>query len=163
MIPAAEYLRMSYYEKWLTGLTELLLKHGFISQEELASGKPTPALARQNPALPAGRVPVFIARGSPASRGSSQSPRFRPGERGHARNINPTGHTLLPRYVRGKSGPVDRVHGVFVFPDSNARFQGENPQHLYSVRFEAHELWGDEAAPRDAVYLDLWDGYLDGA
>jgi nitrile hydratase len=161
LIPAAEQLRMSYYERWLRGLTELLLKSGFISAEELASGKATPDRAGRKPALAAAMVPGFIAGGSPASRSSSASPRFEPGERVRARNLNPTGHTRLPRYVRGKVGIVDRVHGVFVFPDTNAHFRGEKPQHVYSVRFDAHELWGDGAAAKDAVYVDLWEDYLD--
>jgi nitrile hydratase subunit beta len=163
LIPAAEQLRMSYYERWLTGLTELLLKHGFMSAEELASGKATPGRPKQSPALPAAEVPGFIARGSSASRSSSSPPHFRPGQRVRARNLNPTGHTRLPRYVRGKMGIVDRVHGVFVFPDTNAHFLGENPQHLYSVRFAARELWGGAAAPQDGVYVDLWGDYLDAA
>jgi nitrile hydratase len=78
-----------------------------------------------------------------------------------ARNLNPTGHTRLPRYVRGKIGAIDRVHGVFVFPDTNAHFRGESPQHLYSVRFEARELWGAQATAPGAVYVDLWEDYLD--
>ena len=36
-------------------------------------------------------------------------------------------------------------------------------QHAYSVRFAARELWGDQAAPCDAVYIDLWDDYLEPA
>ena len=91
------------------------------------------------------------------------SPRFKVGERVRARNINPTGHTQLPRYARGKAGIVERDHGVFVFPDTNAHFLGEKPQHVYSVRFSAPDLWGDEAAPQDAVYLDLFDDYLERA
>jgi nitrile hydratase len=31
------------------------------------------------------------------------------------------------------------------------------------VRFEARELWGDDAAPRDAVYIDLWEPYIEPA
>jgi len=160
LIPAAEQLRMSYYERWLAGLTELLLKHGFISTEELASGKAAAGLARQTPALPAQRVSAFVARGAPASRQSSSPPRFQPGQHVRARNLNPTGHTRLPRYVRGKTGAIDRVHGVFVFPDTNAHFLGERPQHLYAVRFEAQELWGAQSTP-GAVYVDLWEDYLD--
>jgi nitrile hydratase len=53
----------------------------------------------------------------------------------------------MPRYVRGKSGAVERDHGVFVFPDTNAIGQGEKPQHVYSVRFMGRELWGDQANP----------------
>jgi nitrile hydratase len=161
LIPAAEQLRMSYYERWLAGLAELLLRHGFITAEELASGKAAPDGAKRTPALPAAKVPGFIARGSPASRESSREPRLRSGQRVRARNLNPVGHTRLPRYVRGKSGVVDRVHGVFVFPDTNAHFRGEKPQHLYSVRFEARELWGENSPAADAVYVDLWEDYLD--
>jgi nitrile hydratase len=80
-----------------------------------------------------------------------------------ARNINPTGHTRLPRYARGKAGAIVRDHGVFVFADTNAHFLGEKPQHVYSVRFTARELWGEQASPRDAVYLDLFDDYLEHA
>lgn len=161
LIPAAELLRMSYYERWLTGLEALLVQHGFITPEELASGKAAPGQAKQTPALPAQNVSGLVARGAPASRRSSAPARFRPGQRTRARNLNPTGHTRLPRYVRGKTGTIERAHGVFVFPDTNAHFLGEKPQHLYSVRFEARELWGGDSAARDAVYLDLWEDYLD--
>ena len=77
--------------------------------------------------------------------------------------MNPVGHTRLPRYVRAKSGTIDAIHGVFVFPDTNARFKGENPQYLYSVRFTARELWGEQTTPQDCVYVDLWDDYLEPA
>lgn len=163
LIPAAEQLRMSYYERWLTGLSELLIRHGFASREEIASGKALAGSAPATPALPAAKVPEYIARGSPASRNAGGPPRFRQGQRVRARNLNPVGHTRLPRYVRAKTGIVDRVHRVFVFPDTNAHFQGEHPQHVYSVRFEAQELWGDGFAAGDAVYVDLWEDYLDAA
>jgi nitrile hydratase subunit beta len=162
LIPPAEQLRMSYYERWLEGLSELLVGHDFVTAEELATGHPMAGAVTLTPALPADKVPTFIAAGSPASRSSNRPPRFRPGERIRARNLNPTGHTRLPRYVRGRTGIVDRVHGVFVFPDTNAHFLGEDPQHVYSVRFEARELWGDGTASSDSVYVDLWENYLDG-
>jgi nitrile hydratase len=50
---------------------------------------------------------------------------------------------------------------VYVFPDTNAHSQGEKRQHVYSVRFAARELWGETASPRDSVYLDMWDDYLE--
>jgi nitrile hydratase subunit beta len=161
LIPAAEQLRMSYYERWLEALLKLLARHGFLSAGELTSGKSASGSAKLTPALPCDAVSAFIASGSPASREASRPPQFRPGQLVRARNLNPTGHTRLPRYVRGKRGVVDRVHGVFVFPDTNAHFLGEDPQHVYSVRFEARELWGDATAPQDAVYVDLWENYLD--
>jgi nitrile hydratase len=69
----------------------------------------------------------------------------------------------LPRYARGKSGTIERDHGGFVFPDTNAHFAGEHPQHVYSVRFDARELWGAEGGQQDAVYVNLWDAHLEPA
>ena len=79
------------------------------------------------------------------------------------RHIHPAGHTRLPRYARGRRGIIAAAQGAWVFPDANAHGLGEAPQHLYSVRFEGAELWGPLAEARVAVYLDLWEGYLDPA
>jgi len=163
LIPAAEYLRMSYYEKWYTRLGELLVKTGLVTRAELESGKPAPDSPKATPALTADRVPRVLANGALASREIPGAPRFQLGQQVRARNIHPTGHTRLPRYARGKLGTIDRHHGAFVFPDTNAHFIGEKPQHVYSVRFAARELWGEQASPRDAVYIDMWDDYLEPA
>jgi nitrile hydratase len=55
------------------------------------------------------------------------------------------------------------VQPACVFPDSNARGLGENPQHLYNVRFAAADLWGDAAEPGTAVHIDLFEPYLEPA
>jgi nitrile hydratase subunit beta len=163
LIPPAEYLRMSYYEKWIAGLVELLVKSGLVTAAELESGVPAASSPKAVPQLTADKVSPLIAHGGPASRDVPVVPRFQMAQRVRARNKHPVGHTRLPRYVRAKLGTIDRDHGVFVFPDTNAHFLGEKPQHVYSVRFAASELWGEQAAPRDAVYLDLWDDYLEPA
>jgi nitrile hydratase len=163
LIPPAEYLRMSYYEKWYARLVELLAKTGLVARAELESGKPAPGSPKATPALTAERVPRLLANGTLASREIPGAPRYQLGQQVRARNMHPTGHTRLPRYARGKLGTVDRHHGAFVFPDTNAHFLGEKPQHVYSVRFAARELWGDQASPRDAVYIDMWDDYLEPA
>ena len=160
LIPPAEYLRMTYYEKWLAGLTRLLVKTGVVTPAEMESGRATPGTAKVVPALIPEKVPM-INRGEHAKRDARVAPRFQVGQRVRARNIHPLGHTRLPRYARGKQGTIDRDHGVYVFPDTNAEFLGEKPQHIYSVRFAAQELWGDQASARDAVYLDMWDDYLE--
>jgi len=163
LIPPAEYLRMSYYEKWIAGLLELLVKTGLVTSTELESGKPVLDSPKATPPLTGDKVLPLLARGGPTSREVSVLPRFQMGQRVRARNMHPVGHTRLPRYVRAKLGTIDRDHGVFVFPDTNAHSLGEKPQHVYSVRFAARELWGDQAAPRDAVYVDMWDDYLEPA
>lgn len=91
------------------------------------------------------------------------APRFNVGDRIHVRNINPAGHTRMPRYIRGHFGTIERDHGVFVFPDSHAAGQGERPQHVYSVRFTASELWGPQGNPGDVLLVDVWDDYMDSA
>ena len=154
---------MSYYEKWYERLVELLAKTGLVTRAELESGKPAPDSPKATPALTADRVPRLLANGTLASREIPAAPRFQLGQHVRARNIHPIGHTRLPRYARGKLGVVDRDHGVFVFPDTNAHFLGEKPQHVYSVRFAARELWGEQASPRDSVYIDMWDDYLEPA
>ncbi len=88
---------------------------------------------------------------------------FSPGDPVRARNLHPTGHTRLPRYVRGRIGVVERRHGAHVFPNSHAHGGGEDPRALYTVRFAARELWGPGAAARDSVSLDLWEPYLERA
>ncbi len=162
-IPPAEYLRMSYYEKWLAGLAMLLEETGLVTRAELESARPAPGSAKAAPALTADQVAAMITRGRSFDRPLNRPPRFTAGQRVRARKINPAGHTRLPRYARGNVGVVDRLHGGHVLPDSNAHFQGENPQHLYSVRFSARELWGEAAAARDCVYIDLWESYLESA
>jgi nitrile hydratase subunit beta len=163
LIPPAEYLRMTYYERWLVRLVGLLVKRDLVTRDEIDAGAPAPGARKAQPVLTAERVASIIRNGAAASRDAAAVPRFAVNQRVRARTINPAGHTRLPRYVRGRTGTIARDHGVYVFPDTNALFQGEKPQHVYSVRFTARELWGEQAPPRDAVYLDLWDDYLEPA
>lgn len=163
LIPPSDYLRMSYYQKWFTAVTERLVASGLVTRDEVESGQPAPGSSKATPALTAAQVPSMLRSGALASRDVAVAPRFTAGQSVRTRNIHPTGHTRLPRYARDKQGTVDRDHGVYVFPDSTAHSLDENPQHVYSVRFAARELWGEQASPRDAVYLDLWDDYLDPA
>ena len=163
LIPGPDYLRMSYYEKWIAGLVELLVKSGLVTRDEAETGRPGAGSARATPPLTAARVPEVLARGSPTTRDTARRPRFSEGDRVRARNINPEGHTRLPRYARGHAGVISRHHGAHVFPDANAHGLGEQAQPLYQVRFEAAELWGDPPPGRGAVYLDLWEDYLEPA
>jgi nitrile hydratase beta subunit len=163
-IAPADYLRMSYYEKWLTRLVELLVKTGMVSPNEIETGVPTPGSLKLSPPLHADRVPeVALNRNIEPSHDPSVRPRFKAGQHVRARNLHPIGHTRLPRYARAKMGKIDRDHGVYNFPDTNAEGRGPKRQHVYSVRFAARELWGEHAPPHDFVHLDLWDDYLEHA
>lgn len=161
LVPPAEYLRMSYYERQLAAFLELLVKSGLVGRGEIDSGKPSEGSPNRSPVFTVDKVAPLVAKGVPTRRNVPVAPRFQAGQRVRARNMHPVGHTRLPRYARGKAGMIERDYGVFVFPDTNAHFLGEKPQHAYSVRFAARELWGEQAAPRDSVYLAMWDDYLE--
>ena len=163
LIPPAEQLAMSYYQKWYAGLVTNIIDASMVTRAEVESAIPMPGSPKSTPPLTAARVPVFWSNGSPKNRNVPATANFRVGQRVRARNINPATHTRLPRYARGKFGVIEAARGIFVFPDSNAQGLGENPQHLYSVRFAARELWGDRGRAKDTVYIDMWDDYLEPA
>ncbi len=157
-LPAADYLRMSYYERWFTVRLNRLLRSNLVSKAELETGHADPNLPRPTLlAAPTGR--------SGSGQGVEVGQRFQQAQRVRAKNMHPRGLTRLPRYTRGKLGTVTQVHGVFALQDTdvNGHRLGDRPQHVYTVRFAARELWGDRAAPRDAVYVDLWEDYLEPA
>lgn len=158
-LPPDEYLRLSYYQRVLVALTNLMVADGMITRRELETGKPVPG-TRKGKLLTAAQVPEELAKNDPSLLKVSVAPRFHPGQRVRARNINPVTHTRLPRYARGKVGTIERDYGVFDLEDTASQQLPEKPQHVYSVRFSARELWGDQAAPQDSVYIDLWDDYL---
>ena len=162
LILGPSLLAMNYYEKWFEGLTRMLLKGGFVTAPELARGTADPTAPKAKPRLRPDMVERALARAGSYEREGS-TPSFKLGDRVRARNLNPTGHTRLPRYARGKLGVVERVHGVHVFPDVHAHGGVEDPRPLYLVRFTARELWGEDANPRDSVSLDLWEPHLEPA
>lgn len=114
------------------------------------------------PALPVEMVGPLIATGATARVEADSPTRFKTGDAIRARNMNPIGHTRLPRYIRGRSGTVVKDCGVFILPDTHAHGQGPCPERLYCVRFEGKELWGEQGGAHDAVYITLWDRYIDG-
>jgi nitrile hydratase beta subunit len=162
-LPPANYLRMTYYERWFAWILSTLVAAGDATEAEVEAGKSAPGATKVSVLLKPEAVPAMVANRGTARRVVPSTPRFKAGDTVRARNMHPTGHTRLPRYTRGKTGVVSLDRGVHVFPDTNAHLQGEKPQHLYSVTFAARELWGERASSRDAVHLDMWDDYLERA
>ncbi|HLH98155.1 MAG TPA: nitrile hydratase subunit beta [Xanthobacteraceae bacterium] len=161
-LPPEVYLTRSYYEKWLIRLEQLLLDRGLVDAEELAAGralKPGKPLPRK---LGVTDVAAALTRGS-FSRAPGTPALFKEGDRVRARNINPTTHTRLPRYARGHVGTIESVRGCHVFPDTVAIGKGENPQWLYTVRFDGRELWGERCDPSLKVSIDAFEPYLEPA
>lgn len=162
LIPPADYLRFKYYEKWLRGLEFMLLKKKLVTDTELESGRAETAAGGLQAAAPEtlqhimnNRLPAFVD--------LDLEPKFKAGDAIIAKNINPLGHTRLPRYIRGKRGEVEMDHGVFLLPDANAHGKPGRPQHVYGVRFSASELWGEDAPADDSVHIDLFDDYMNPA
>ncbi|MDW4499617.1 nitrile hydratase subunit beta [Sulfitobacter sp. D35] len=161
----ADYARFSYYEKWLAGLSDLLVETGVITAEELSGAAPQKS-ALGTRALAADRVAETLARGGPVDRPCDGAPAFVPGDAVRTRRIAGNrlvsgGHTRLPGYAAGAEGRILRCHGCHVLPDSNGHGLGEAPQPVYAVAFPAAQLWAHPEDPRDEVVLDLWESYLE--
>ncbi|HEY6875669.1 MAG TPA: nitrile hydratase subunit beta [Candidatus Dormibacteraeota bacterium] len=135
-MPAEDYLKASYYERWLHAVETLLNEKGVIT-----TGNTAPTIERH-------KAPAI-------------TPHFQPGDRVVTHNMHPHGHTRLPRYARGRRGTVRKVYGPFQLPDANAHGDHDRWEPCYAVEFEARELWGAEAGARDRVCIDLWESYLE--
>jgi nitrile hydratase subunit beta len=161
LLAPSTYLSRSYYEKWFLRNQNLLIERGLIDADEVAAGhalRPGKKLNRGPFTL--ADVPNVTRRGS-YGRSAPAPARFKIGDRVRTKNIHPTTHTRLPRYARGHLGVVERLHGAHVFPDSAAVGKGEDPQWLYTVRFDAQDLWGTDADPKLKVSIEAFEPYLE--
>ncbi len=158
-LPPAVYYNASYYEIWLRALEILLQNAGEVSAEELETGKAITEGVRQDRRLSGDAVPAVMAKGGPTDRPGTD-PRFKVGDRVRTKNHQPSGHTRLPGYARDREGVIIALHGCHVYPDTNAHFAGEHPCPLYTVEFDATELFGEGADPTLTVSVDAWEPYL---
>jgi nitrile hydratase subunit beta len=157
------YRRLSYYEKWFAGLEKQLLAKGLVTRDELAAGRAREAPVAIPRVLHAEQVRAVLAKGAPTAREPLNAARFRRGDRVRTRADVARHHTRLPGYLRGKTGLIERVHGAHMFADANAQGMGENPEWLYSVEFDAGEVWGAAAEEGHRMSFDAWEPYLEGA
>jgi nitrile hydratase len=155
------YLADGYYGRWLASLEDRLRDLEVLRPGELearvAGGSAAAAPLPPLPPLPAPRP----APAHPFVRVLERPPAFAVGDRVRTRNHQPAGHTRLPAYARSRRGVVARVHPACVFPDTNAHHAGEEPQHVYAVRFTCSELFGEGAEPGTFVHLDCFEPYLE--
>jgi nitrile hydratase subunit beta len=159
-LPPAAYLTVSYYQRWALAMEKNLLERGYADAEELEAGhalRPGKTLLRK---LTLAVVQEGMTRSS-FYRQQQGPARFKIGDRVRAKNIHPKTHTRLPRYVRGHTGTIELIHGCHMFPDSVAIDRGDDPQWLYTVVFEARELWGADADPTVKVSVDAFEPYLE--
>lgn len=159
-LPPVQYLASSYYEIWFEGLKKLLLSTGLATAEEIEAGESKIAAAPIARVLMADEVAAALLRGSPVDRPVAAEARFKVDDIVQTRQLHPNTHTRLPRYCRGKRGRIVAAHGAHVFPDTHAIGLGEQPQWLYTVCFDALELWGTDTTAA-SVCVDCWEPYLD--
>lgn len=159
------YLTSPYFEHWLDGIARILAEKNLVDPDELESriaffDEHPEATAREAmtaaPAPPRELPRVHLG----TSRAPTVAAKFAEGDAIRTRLTHVPGHTRLPRYARGKRGRIHLVHGVHVYPDTNAHLQGEDPTWVYSVRFDPVELWPDDYEDRTVVYLDAFEPYL---
>ncbi len=155
-VDPVSYLTLGYYGRWLASLERVLVERGVLAPDEVTArvaGRTAPPPA--TPPIPPGEtVPGF-------ARPLDRPARFHVGDAVRARLASPAGHTRLPRYVAGRRGIVACVYPPAPYPDANAHGRGEQPQHLYNVRFAATELWGRDAEPDAELHIDLFEPYLE--
>jgi nitrile hydratase beta subunit len=158
-LPPATYLASTYYQRWFLGLERRVVRYGLVGADELAAGHslhPGKPVQNKFTTADAAKPPI---RGNFA-RPTNTEARFKPGDRVRAKNLNPTTHTRLPRYARGKEGVIEAIRGCHVYPDSAAIDAGDDPQWLYTVVFTGTELWGDAADPAIKVSIEAFEPYL---
>ncbi len=164
-LPPAQYLSSSYYAIWLAGLEKLMLERGMVSTAELHAGEAEDLPLAGVRKLDGAQTARALAQGSASTRAIEVPPRFAIGQRVRARQMHPTSHTRLPRYVRGHTGTIERIHGAHVFPDTRVSrpvppFVDE-AHWLYTVVFDGNDLWGSGASGELLVSVDAWEPYLE--
>ncbi|MBT8446939.1 MAG: nitrile hydratase subunit beta [Gammaproteobacteria bacterium] len=163
----ADYLRSSYYETWLAANEVCFINAGTFTMADLQAltaayrdGSAPPLAPSSAPEFMAG-MKAAIAGGIPPRREVDRPPRFAVGDRVRTGNRPPLAHTRLPRYARCRPGVIERIQGAFIYPDAHAHGLGQQPCHVYAVRFAARDLFGETADARQSLVVDAWEPYLE--
>ena len=175
-----EYLRATYFERWLSAIEMLLEEQRLLTATEVTERAEAIAAGRayalgvtavkadntyrrsEHEEAEVDLVVAFRkAFEAPASfdRPTRES-RFEVGDVVTVRSDAPTGHTRCPRYLRRAEGVIERVHGTHALPDSGARGE-DRGEPLYGVSFNATALWGADHEGPGRVHADLWESYLE--
>jgi nitrile hydratase subunit beta len=155
------YLADGYFGRWLNATELMLIESGLLAPSAIQTRAHNLRGEQvQEPAASEPAKPDYAPTAEGSLRTVDAAPAFAVGERVRAKNISPAGHTRLLRYVRGHTGIVALIQPASVLPDTNAHFRGENPQYVYTVRFDSHELWGADVEPF-ALTIEMFESYLD--
>ena len=163
-MPAADYLAASYYQRWLWSAERRLERKGHLQpgevermMERLAASEPE--VRRDDPELAARAVAAVRDPAPPLA--PATGARFAVGDQVRVRRMRPGRHTRCPRYVRGATGRIERVHGLDAPPELAAYGEPATPEPVYAVAFDSRDLWGEDGRPPWTVLVDLWEHYLE--
>lgn len=98
--------------------------------------------------------------------GRSMTGKFAAGDQVRVRDEHTPGHIRTPDYVKGKPGRVATALGDFRNPEELAYGDSGLPKRpLYKVEFRQTSLWDNDyhGAPDDALYIDLYEHWLEPA
>lgn len=161
-IDPIDYLTRDYYDQWIQSLAATAIDNGTIRLEELVPDSATSkrsaiAVKRTQKSGTPGEISAVDRNGA-----ASGEPAFSVGQRVRTRMSFAAFHTRLPAYARGRMGVIEDYHGSRPLADASARgvIQLEP---LYTVAFEAAELWPEAQARRERVFVDAWESYLEPA
>lgn len=157
------YLDDGYYGRWLNAAELILTEHTVLAPDAIqARARNLRGEHVDEPPLTQPSRPDYTQTAEGSLRCIDAAPAFAAGDRVRAKDMTRPGHTRLPRYVRGHVGVVEVVQPASVLPDTNAHFEGENPQYVYTVAFDSRELWGEEAEPF-TLTIEMFESYLENA
>jgi nitrile hydratase beta subunit len=157
------YLDDGYYGRWLNAAERMLTESAILAPGAIdARARKLRGEDVEEPPPPEPAKPDYAPTAAGSLREVDVPAAFAVGDRVRARDTTPTAFTRLPRYVRGHTGVVEAVQPAHLLPDTHALFQGENAQHVYSVRFDSHELWGADAEDF-GLTIELYESYLEKA
>jgi nitrile hydratase subunit beta len=165
----ADYLSSRYYEHWVHTVEHHGKRTGKLDLDEVER-RTQHFLEHPDEPLPETKDPELLAfvdaavkHGVPAGRPTEDPPRFAVGDRVRVIDDSPLAHTRKARYVRGKTGEIVLAHGTMIYPDSAGNGDGEDPKHVYTVKFDARHVWGEDGDPNASLYFDVWEPYLEKA
>ena len=161
-VPDKEYLA-DYYGRWLGSAEILLVDSGLLAAGAVeARARNLRGEKVDEPPDPEPHKPTMESGGGGNLRTIDAPRAFAVGDRVSTSSDAATGHTRLPGYARGVAGTVTALRPAQVFPDTAAHFVAENPQHVYSVTYDARDLWGD-GGEAFTLTMDLYESYLERA
>ena len=161
LIDPIDYLSRPYFDSWMQAYTAAYIDSNTMTLDEIVNAHSSTPMVEPPAAVNAAQVLKDVqSQATSFERPLDTPPAFNIGEYISTKQLTTTHHSRLPTYARGKPGIIHAYHGAHIFADAGAQ-GSERPEHIYSVVFEARDLWPEALHKKDRVFLDLWESYLE--